>query len=632
MTDLDDRRAVQSADREGSPIVRDSDIGSRFIEVGTARQQLVFRGLSVLWLVSIVVGVAWWVSPTRAGTGVGMAINSAVLAFDAVVLPAWFLFFTGRMRRPDPAIGLPTLRVAMVVTKAPSEQWALVRVTLNAMLTQDYPGGYDVWLADEHVSPQARDWCRQRGVRICTRDGVSAYHQRSWPRRTRCKEGNLAFFYDIWGYRLYDVVAQLDADHVPAQDYLRHIVAPFADPSVGYVAAPSICDSNVDRSWSARGRLYAEALIHGPIQAGSNGGWAPCCIGSHYAVRTSALKQIGGLGPELAEDFSTSLLMCSHGWKGVFALNAQAHGDGPESITDCVTQDFQWSRSMMMIALTIGLRELRRASWRAKIKLGFCLAWYPIYSVVMLTSVVLPAAALLSGIAPVRVELYAFYAHLLPSIAVLIVAAYWLRRCGALRPSNAKVIGWEIVLFELIRWPWALLGCLHALAGWIARREFNFKVTPKGSASDRPLPLRVMIPFLALSMLSALPALLVQDAGQAGGYYVWTLVNAVLYAVVAGAIVILHVHEQRHALRMSLLRSMVPKALAVATASLLAAAAVTVNGAAGLRAITYHEPAKSAADTDHPPPPVNPLRHAAKSQTWRLARPRTPARQARTLP
>src|SRR5918997_5612963 len=121
-----DRRAMQSADRRGSPVVRDSDIGSCFIDVVTARQQLVFRGLSVLWLVSILVGVAWWISPTRAGTGVGMAVNSALLAFDTVVLPAWFLFFAGRMRRPDPAIRLPTLRVAIVVTKAPSEQWALV--------------------------------------------------------------------------------------------------------------------------------------------------------------------------------------------------------------------------------------------------------------------------------------------------------------------------------------------------------------------------------------------------------------------------------------------------------------------------------------------------------------------------
>ena len=90
------------------------------------------------------------------------------------------------------------------------------------------------------------------------------------------------------------------------------------------------------RSWSARGRLYTEAVLHGPTLAGHSGGYAPNCIGSHYVVRTSALQEIGGLGPELAEDFTTTLMMSSHGWQGVFAVDAEAHGDGPETVSDCV--------------------------------------------------------------------------------------------------------------------------------------------------------------------------------------------------------------------------------------------------------------------------------------------------------
>ena len=58
-------------------------------------------------------------------------------------------------------------------------------------------------------------------------------------------------------------------------------MAPFADPAVGYVSAPSICDSNAERSWSARGRLYAEGTLHGALLAGYTNGWAPLCIGSH---------------------------------------------------------------------------------------------------------------------------------------------------------------------------------------------------------------------------------------------------------------------------------------------------------------------------------------------------------------
>ena len=148
---------------------------------------------------------------------------------------------------------------------------------------QDFPRPYDVWLADEDPDPATRRWCAARGVRVSCRKGVAGYHNPTWPRRARCKEGNLAYFYDRFGYAAYDVVAQLDADHVPEAGYLREVVRPFADPRVGYVAAPSVCDANAGRSWAARARLYTEATLHGPLQAGYAGGAAPLCIGSHYA-------------------------------------------------------------------------------------------------------------------------------------------------------------------------------------------------------------------------------------------------------------------------------------------------------------------------------------------------------------
>ena len=166
---------------------------------------------------------------------------------------------------------------------------------------------------------------------ISTRKGREDYHRLTWPRRTRCKEGNLAFFYDHYGYDNYDIVCQLDADHAPSPGYLREMLRPFADPGVGYVSAPSICDKNAATSWAARGRLYAEASLHGAIQAGYAAGGACLCIGSHYAVRTTALREIGGLGPELAEDHSTTLMFNAAGWRGVHAVDAIAHGDGPNT-------------------------------------------------------------------------------------------------------------------------------------------------------------------------------------------------------------------------------------------------------------------------------------------------------------
>jgi len=89
---------------------------------------------------------------------------------------------------------------------------------------------------------------------------VTDYHRLTWPRRTKCKEGNLAYFYDHYGYDNYDFVVQLDVDHTPSPGYLKAMLQPFWDPRVGYVSAPSICDRNAAESWSARGRLHAEAI------------------------------------------------------------------------------------------------------------------------------------------------------------------------------------------------------------------------------------------------------------------------------------------------------------------------------------------------------------------------------------
>src|SRR5690606_1073924 len=203
--------------------------------------------------------------------------------------------------------------------------------------------------------------------------------------------------YDHYGYERYDFVSQLDADHVPEPGYLFNILRPFADPAVGYVSAPSICDRNAHESWSARGRLYAEASLHGSLQAGYNGGFAPLCIGSHYAVRTAALKEIGGLGPELAEDHSTTLFMNAHGWRGVHALDAIAHGDGPRTFADLVTQEFQWSRSLVMILLQYTPKLVGRLPLRLKIQLPFSQLWYPLYASSLALPFVLPIAILIYG-------------------------------------------------------------------------------------------------------------------------------------------------------------------------------------------------------------------------------------------
>src|SRR5262245_44694766 len=177
--------------------------------------QRAFHTVAALaWALAVIYFWTWWLEPNHNIGEVSYLINSLVLAWLTAV-PSYFLclYARARLNHSDTEL-VPNTRIAMVVTKAPSEPWWVVRTTLEAMLAQDT--GHDTWLADENPAPETIDWCEAHGVRISTRKGIPDYHRTTWPRRTRCKEGNLAYFYDHYGYNLYDFVVQMDADHVPS--------------------------------------------------------------------------------------------------------------------------------------------------------------------------------------------------------------------------------------------------------------------------------------------------------------------------------------------------------------------------------------------------------------------------------
>jgi cellulose synthase (UDP-forming) len=549
----------------------------------TGYRRAEFVAGACIWLAALVYFWTWWIDPAHYLGLFGFLTVSLSLAW-VTFLPGYFLAIFYRARKPNGPLRLPAgSRVAMVVTKAPSEPFPVVAKTLKAMLAQGVP--HHTWLADEDPSPETLNWCRQHGVLVSTRKGRTDYHRATWPRRTRCKEGNLAFFYDHYGYELYDFCVQLDADHVPEPDYLRQMLRPFADPAIGYVSAPSICDSNAAESWSARGRLYAEASMHGSLQAGYNGGLAPLCIGSHYAVRTAALKEIGGLGPELAEDHSTTLMMNAYGWRGVHALDAIAHGDGPRTFADLVTQEFQWSRSLVMLLLQYSPVYVPRLPLRLKFQFVFSQLWYPLFAFFMALMFAMPIIALIRGENFVGVTYPGFLVHFVPLSAVLILLAFRWRSTGSFRPVDAKILSWEFMLFLFARWPWALAGTIAAIRDWLTGSFVDFRITPKGTSEVDPLPLRVLAPYGFLSIASVLPVLLVEDASDARGFYIFAIINAALYATLLLVIVVQHARE--NVVRVSRRSYRPAMAASLLSLFLLPGMATAERGLGGLESLAF---------------------------------------------
>ena len=549
---------------------------------GMRARYLVLTGL---WMACVAWFWLWWLDPAHVASPTGYALSTLALGWIYGLQLYFVAVFLGAKRSAAPAPKPGDFRVAMVVTKTPSEPLSVLIPTLNAMLAQDYP--HDTWLADEDPDDLTRAWCARHGVRISSRKGDARYHNKAWSRRARCKEGNLAYFYNHWGYRDYDIVAQLDADHVPQPGYLREMVRPFADPAVGYVSAPSICAANAGTSWAARARLQSEAAFHGVFQLGYTGSLAPMCIGSHYAVRTKALQAVGGLGPELAEDHSTSMILNAGGWRGVHAMEAIAIGDGPRSLADMVTQEFQLSRSLVALLLTHTPRYLRALPWRLRFQFLFCQGLYPMMALSAALIYALPIAALWFDQPYADVTYAQFLGHALPTVGAITAFAIAMRRDGFFRPHDARVIAWEKALFLLVQWPWVAWGCIMALRDRLTGRFVDFRITPKGQGAATVLPYKIIAVYGLLLLGAVSPVLILADVRQAAGFYLLSALNGSFYATILWVAVLGHIREAGLADQpRAWWREMRPHLGTAGLGAVLLIFAVSLRAAEGVHALT----------------------------------------------
>lgn len=141
------------------------------VDIMSRQDRVVFYSFVLLWSVALMQLWLWWLQPEHRVTWIGTILASLLLAWQTF-LPAYYFYFVGKMKRPNPVIAIPTeWRVAMVVTKAPSEPWLIVQKTLRACLKQSHL--HDTWLADEDPQPETIAWCQKQGVQLSCRKGIA---------------------------------------------------------------------------------------------------------------------------------------------------------------------------------------------------------------------------------------------------------------------------------------------------------------------------------------------------------------------------------------------------------------------------------------------------------------------------
>ena len=107
--------------------------------------------LIALWLAAALYYWVWWLQPEHIQPGLRYWVVTLALVWLFFLQSYYVAIFRSAVvpaaDPPDPAV----TRVAMIVTKTPSEPFSVVRRTLEAMLAQSYP--HDTWLADEDPQP-----------------------------------------------------------------------------------------------------------------------------------------------------------------------------------------------------------------------------------------------------------------------------------------------------------------------------------------------------------------------------------------------------------------------------------------------------------------------------------------------
>ena len=345
---------------------------------------------------------------------------------------------------------------------------------------------HETWVLDDGRREEVRQLAGRLGARYLTR-----------PDRAHAKAGNLNH---ALGVVVADLVAVLDADHVPTAEFLKATLPYFEDPRIAFVQTPQDFYNleSFEHERRRDGQIFNEESVFYRVIAPAKNRWsAPFWCGTCAVLRTAALRSVRGVATEsVTEDIHTTIRMYRAGWSGAYHNEVLARGLAPADAAAYLLQRHRWARGAMQVLrrenplFGPGLRLPQRLAF-----LTTLYGWFDSWRT--LAYIVIPLAVVLTGAVPIAAPGVIFAPFFLTTLVLQFVALRLLAR-GHYPPLLS-------VLFEMLRMPAVLPATLAIVA---PDRHVSFQVTPKG----RHPAGRVRMPVPRL--LSALAA------GSAGGL-VW---------------------------------------------------------------------------------------------------------------
>ena len=469
-----------------------------FRRVGSRGRHVVLVGL-VLLNISVSVAFLSWVLqpahvPSRATADVVWIAVVAQIGFCLVLLVE--LVRIGQSlsvcvlglnaKDPVPVRPEPGLRVAFLTTIVPSkEPLSIVAATLARMKEVTHDGTLDVWILDEGDDPAVKVAAAQLGVRHFSRKGRPEYNTETGAYRAKTKCGN----HNAWRAEHeheYDVVAQLDPDHVPFDFFFERTLGYFRDPDVGFVVAPQVY-GNPHESFVSYGASGQQFLFSGLIERGGNGLGAPLLIGTNHLYRPTCWDQIGGYQDSIIEDHLTSIHVqaatnpaTGRRWKGVYTPDILAIGEGPTSWADYFNQQGRWAYGIWQIMLDRTKWPTGRLGFRRRLTYALVQSYYPSVALAWVMGYLATAAYLVLGATSIVARPATWFTLWGASLAVWAVVWLWLRRYNLVEHERRR-LGVRPMLLTLLTGPVYLVAAISA----VLRRPLAYRVTAKGSLASR---------------------------------------------------------------------------------------------------------------------------------------------------
>jgi len=206
------------------------------------------------------------------------------------------------------------------------EELDKIRATVSAAVAMH--GKHITYVLDDGKSDDVRALAAELGAEYIVREGNAG-----------AKAGNINNALSVTSGEFFVI---LDADFVPAPDFLYQTVPFFAESNVAFVQTPQAY-GNLNNLIS-RGAGYMQSVFYRFIQPGKNRFNAAFSVGTNVIYRRAAIEQIGGMWTESkSEDVWTSLKLHENGWKSTYISTVLAIGDTPTTIEAYTKQQLRWA-------------------------------------------------------------------------------------------------------------------------------------------------------------------------------------------------------------------------------------------------------------------------------------------------